>query len=358
MKIKVLFLINNLHRGGAERNFLNQANSLDQEKFDIYFATILKEKKEQGFLPELKIAPEKIICFDFKNLSDFKAWFRFISFLKREKFDLVYSTLFFANFLNRAGSIFAKTKSIVRETNIAEVKPRKEILADKILSWFSYKIIAPSETVARSIVKTEKIPWSKIEIIHNGVKIPEKKQSVRSNFSINSADFVFLNVGMFKTEQKGQKYLIEAFKLLKKSNLKLLLVGEGEKIKELKPGSNVILAGLQKDLESIYQSADVFVLSSLWEGCPNVLLEAMANKLACIATRVGGVEEIISHLETGYLVGPKDILGLKQAMAFMLKNPEKRKEIGQKGWERVLADFSLKKNIAKLETLFIICAES
>ena len=374
MKIKVLFLINNLNRGGAERNFLNQANNLDREKFDLCFATVIKEKKEDSFWPELKLEPEKKICFDFKNLSDWAAWFRFIRFLSKEKFDVVYSTLFFANFLNRIGRIFTflKTKSVIREANIAEVKPKKEMLADKILSFLTYKIIAVSEMVAQSIVKLEKIPASKISVIYNGIALPEKiteRNAVRRKFNLGASDFVFLNVGMFKTEQKGQKYLIEAFdKLLGErpgENIKLLLVGEGSLKSELETAvkskglsDKIIFAGLQTELHGFYQASDVFVLSSLWEGCPNVLLEAMINKLPVVAAKVGGVGEMVEHLKTGYLVSAKDVPALKQAMAFMLAENERRQNFKEQGFRRALNDFSLGKNIKKLEILFEKCAES
>lgn len=373
MKIKVLFLINNLNRGGAERNFLNQVNNLDREKFNLYFAAVLKEKKEDSFWPELRLEPEKNICFNFKSLSDWAAWFRFIRFLRKEKFDLVYSTLFFANFLNRVGRIFTflKTKSVIREANIAEVKPKKEMLADKILSFLTYKIIAVSEKVAASIVRLEKIPASKIVVIYNGIAPPEKvseRNAVRQKFNLAYSDFVFLNVGMFKTEQKGQRYLIEAFDMLQReqfeNNLKLLLVGEGSLKSEMEAAvkikglsGKVIFAGLQSDIHGLCRASDVFVLSSLWEGCPNVLLEAMINKLPVIATKVGGVEEMVEHLQTGYLAPAKDASELKQAMAFMLADNEKRREFGEKGFRRTLNDFSLEKNIKKLEFIFEKCAE-
>jgi glycosyltransferase involved in cell wall biosynthesis len=119
----------------------------------------------------------------------------------------------------------------------------------------------------------------------------------------------------------------------------------------------VVFGGLQEDMDSIYQMADVFVLSSLWEGCPNVLLEAMANKLPIVATKVGGVEEIVLHMENGYLVKPKSSLELTEALRFIFKNQSRRLEFAQKGFLRAKDDFSLEKNISKLESIFI-CAAS
>lgn len=368
-KIKILFLINNLHRGGAERNFLNQANGLDKSVFDVYFATILKENTGDSFLNELEIEPNKIICFDFKSMSDVTAWLKFFLFLFRGKFDLVYSTLFFANFVNRAGKIaafFYGTKVVIREANVADIKSPKEIFADKILSYFTHKIIAVSEAVTNSLVQKEKIKKNKIAVILNGVEIPEiilNKDEVRQKFGIAPDDFVFLNVGMMKTEQKGHKILIEAFSVLKEKfferNLKLLLAGDGP----LRQGfenfaqeknliSDIIFVGLQKDINIIYQMSDVFVLSSLWEGCPNVLLEAMANKLPVISTNVGGASEIILHLENGYLADSGNAEEIFRAMEFMYLNGEARKNIAQNGFLTVSRDFNLQKNIDELSRLF------
>lgn len=367
-KIKILFLINNLHRGGAERNFLNSVNGLDKNEFDVYLANILKENAEDSFLSEIKISSEKIVYFNFKNMMDIFAWTRFFLFLLRGKFDIVYSTLFFANFINRIGKIatfFYGMKSIIREANITDIKPKKEILADKILSYATHKIIAVSETVADSLVKLEKIKKDKISVILNGVEIPEykiNKIDEREKFGLQTDDFVFLNVGMMKTEQKGHKYLIEAFSILKNKfperNLKLLLVGDGSLrndlenlTKEKNLSSDIIFAGLQKDINLVYQISDVFVLSSLWEGCPNVLLEAMANKLPVISTNVGGASEIISHLKNGYLIESGNTEELFRAMEFLCLEGEARKNIAQNGLLTVSRDFNLQKNIDELSCL-------
>lgn len=376
-KIKILFLINNLHRGGAERNFLNSANGLNKTEFDAYFATILKENLGQGgqslkndsFLSELELPSEKILCFNFKNTRDIRAWLKFFLFLRHEKFDIIYSTLFFANLANRLGRIFyfvRKTKSIIREANIADIKPRKEIFADRILSRATYKIIAVSESVADSLEKVERIKKSKIAVILNSVVIPKtilNRNEIRQKFGIFPDDLVFLNVGMMKTEQKGHKYLIEAFGVLKnkffEKSFKLLLVGDGPLRKNFENlaqekglGKDIIFAGLQKEMDALYQAADVFVLSSLWEGCPNVLLEAMANKLPVISTEVGGANEIIMHLKNGYLVEKGDVDATRRAMEFLYLNDAQRKTIAENGFLTVSRDFNLQKNIVELSCIF------
>lgn len=368
-KIKILFLVNNLHRGGAERNFLNSVNGLDKNEFDVYLATILKEKKDDSFLSELELPSEKIFCFNFKNTRDVKAWAKFFLFLRREKFNIIYSTLFFANLLNRIGKIFCffcKAKSIIREANVADIKSRKEILADRILSFATNKIIAVSEIVADSLVKLEKIKKNKIVVLLNGVEIPDvilNRNEIRKRFGITPDDFVFLNVGKMKTEQKGHKYLIEAFSVLKNKfpdkNLKLLLAGEGplrknfeELARENGLEKDIIFAGFKKEIDVVYQAADVFVLSSLWEGCPNVLLEAMASKLPVISTNVGGASEIILHLKNGYLTEKGDANALYRAMEFLYLESGVKNNIAQNGFLTVSRDFNLRKNIEELSRIF------
>ena len=125
--------------------------------------------------------------------------------------------------------------------------------------------------------------------------------------------------------KKGHTFLLEAFSELVKENqreqLFLLLVGSGplektlrDQVKELKLGERVIFTGERKDVKNCFAASDVFVLSSLWEGVPNAMLEALASGLPVVATSVGGVPEIVKDSHNGLLTPAESIHGLKAAM--------------------------------------------
>ncbi len=131
-------------------------------------------------------------------------------------------------------------------------------------------------------------------------------------------------------DQKGYCYLIDAIPMVMKEHPKVvfLLVGDGplteahkEQVQSLGVASQVVFAGPRTDVEEILPCMDVFVSSSLWEGLPTVILEAMASRAPVIATDIPGTNELIHHKVNGWLVPPADPAGLAQAIDLYLNDP-------------------------------------
>lgn len=364
---KILFLINNFGVGGAERVFLNQINHLDREKFEITLATVTQGQGDD-FLGRIQLPPEKIVCFNFKRFWDFAAWQRAVKFVRQERFHIIYATINFANLVARGLSFFAPdAKIIIRETNIATVKRRKDKLADKLLKSRVSRVVANSSAVKESLLNEIKLDEKKIAVIPNGVdlenrKLLDKKQ-LRAARGLSNDDYLILNVASLKTAQKGQTFLIKALAELvdkhQQRDIKLLLVGGGSLIKplsllaaELGITDKVIFCGQHPDPSSFYQMADLFILPSLWEGSPNVLLEAMSWGLPAVATAVGGVGEIVKDGESGLIVRPKDVAGLVQAILKLKSEPNLAKKFGEAAKKTIEKKYSLKNNLELLENLF------
>ena len=101
------------------------------------------------------------------------------------------------------------------------------------------------------------------------------------------------------------------------------------------------------DIRQLYHQADIFVLSSVAEALPNVILEAMAAGLPVVATRVGGLPEAVVPEDTGFLVNPRDVAGLTASLARLLDDPETGRSLGRRGRERVLAQFSFEAMVSR-----------
>jgi glycosyltransferase involved in cell wall biosynthesis len=149
--------------------------------------------------------------------------------------------------------------------------------------------------------------------------------------------------------QKGFAYLLKAVRTLRASfpEVRLLVVGEGpdrgkieELVAELGLNGVVTLAGQQADMPAIYASIDVFVLPSLNEGLPMTILEAMAASKPIIATRVGAVPSVIIDGETGWLVEPRDEVGLTQAMGKLLSERDLRQRLAQRARAHVEQNYT------------------
>jgi len=137
--------------------------------------------------------------------------------------------------------------------------------------------------------------------------------------------------------QKGFEYLLRAIRDLRKMfpGIVLVIVGEGPDrktiegmVQEYGLQANVVLAGQRNDMPGVYAAMDIFVLPSLNEGLPMTLLEAMASSKPVVATRVGAIPSVIADGENGFLVGPRDSAGLKNAISRLLANPDMGRRLG------------------------------
>ena len=163
----------------------------------------------------------------------------------------------------------------------------------------------------------------------------------RHSVGVDPGDFVVLYVGRFD-RVKGVDYLLEAVKMIcsEHERIKLILVGDGNlkeyyhKISEPIRDA-VTFAGFRSDVPKFMNLADVVVLPSLSEGCPNVVLEAMACGTPVIASRVGAVPDIIENDKIGVIVEPKDVMGLKVALMRLIKDRGLVKKMGERGREHI-----------------------
>ncbi len=147
---------------------------------------------------------------------------------------------------------------------------------------------------------------------------------------------------------KGHVYLLEAARevLRVEPDALFVLVGRGHLREELEAvaarlgiGDHVVFTGFREDMLEIMATFDIFTLPSLWEGLGIVLLEAMAFRLPIVASRVGGITDVVVEGETGLLVPPRDPAALAAALVELLRDGEKRKAMGEKGYRRVAEEF-------------------
>jgi glycosyltransferase involved in cell wall biosynthesis len=189
---------------------------------------------------------------------------------------------------------------------------------------------------------------------------PEGEGGSTNLWGLEPSDRVILAVGRLH-RQKGYDYLIRALATVKREipTVKLLIAGEGEEknnlknlVKSLDLSKEVILAGLCREVEKLFNFTKLFVLPSLWEGMPNAVLEAMAAAKPVVATRVGGVPELVIDGETGILVPPEDPESLARAIVKLLRHTAQANSMGNAGRERVQEHFSVTEMVTKTDRLY------
>ncbi|MCK5255586.1 MAG: glycosyltransferase [Deltaproteobacteria bacterium] len=367
-KIKILYIITSSGIGGAEKILYYTATGLDYNKYDISVCSL----KNKG---EIARALEKqgieVYCLHMEGRERFLGWLssiialiRLFPYLIRIRPTIIHSFLFRANILARIAGYLTGVPIVISSVRVMGGEKKYFHYVEMITSFMVDHYVTVSESVKRYIIDKSKISAEKISVIYNGVNIKSQddshKQNVRMPFKIEDEDRILMTVGRLH-EQKGHYYLVQAVSRVQKEfpKVKLLVTGEGEEennlkklVKSLDLMNEVIFAGLSSDMERILPMAELFILPSLWEGLPNALLEAMAAGKPVVATKVGGIPEIVVHGETGMLIPPGDTDALTAAILDLLQNRLKAKDMGEAGRIRAGKRFSIYKMIEKTENLY------
>lgn len=212
---------------------------------------------------------------------------------------------------------------------------------------------------SRLMMACEPALWDRIEIARLGV---DTEKLSPAEFRRNPDPFEILSVGQL-VPIKAHRLLLAALRrvVAEEPRVRLRLVGEGPERRSLEETaaalglqSQVIFEGMlhYDQVRELYRRADLFVLPSFEEGLPVVLMEAMSCEVACVATCVAGIPELIRDGETGLLVAPSDTGGLAAAILRLIRDPELRRRLGVAARRKILEDYNLDRNVAGLAAVF------
>jgi len=340
-----------------------QINELNHQGYQVYLGILFDFKAKETFLDDLKIPDTRIKIFSFKKAFDFKKIKELERYIKEREIEIIYSTLADANIVARFLKIRNKNlKAIIRESRIADKKALKNKLLDIMLNFWTDKIVAVSEEVKKSLTTYQPMHKKKMIVIENGVEIKSQDyiKALKNQYH-NPVNFTILNIGLMQDSNKGQDEILKVFKeIVDKKLIKspyLILVGEGKmrEIYEKYVQTNELTSRVRfidrvnsQEIEKIYTQADVFVLNSESEGCPNTVLEAMSFALPVISTKVGGVREIIEDGISGFLVDKGDKEKLKEKILSLARNKELQEKIGLEAYYRIKERNSTYRNVKKL----------
>jgi glycosyltransferase involved in cell wall biosynthesis len=374
MKPGVLFLLNSLTSGGAERHVISLLNRLDLQAFRLSLAYL---KPETQLLPALRTDRlDAVVSLNVRRKLDLAAVRSITDIIDRHEVKVVVST----NPYPTLYSVLAARRAAQRPRQVevfhsAMLHSRKERIQMAL-----YQVVFRSLDLLVYVSRLQRDYWSarglrarRETVIHNGIDTNffsdrfsgAQKRSLRARFGILESDYVVGICAGLRPEKAHGDYLL-AVSGLRKLGLpaKGLIIGDGpervaieERIKQLGLGQHVSVTGFQADVRPFIASCDVMTLTSHSETFSLAALESMSMGRPMVMTRIGGAEEQVNHGITGFLFAPKDIDGLTGLLAD-LALPERRSSMGAAAALSVRAQFSEDRMLNSFSTELMSLANS
>ncbi len=370
-KLRVVTLVDRLGTGGAERLAIQTTTRLDPERFERTlcasrrFDVAVSKRHVSNALQDLEDAGVRVIGLKRTSARQVWAWWPLYRLLREERIDVLHSHKFGSNLWGTVIGRMARVPVIVahEHTWSYEGKPWRRIADREVIARGSSAFIAVSREDLRRMIEIEGIDPDDVMFIPNGIPAPPPPSGsdVRAELGIAPDAPVIGTVSVLRP-QKALDVLLRATHVLigEFPGLKVLIAGEGDRrfaledlTAELGLEDAVMFLGVRTDVPDVLAALDVAVNSSDFEGSALSLMEYMEAARPVVATRVGGNPDLIQDGVNGRLVEPQDPGAFAAAVAELLRDPERAREMGRRGQQRRREEFDIDVMVRRLEQLYV-----
>lgn len=357
---RVVLFVPRLHRGGAGKQVTYLATGLERRGWDVRPLTLLSPGEYARKLEQEGISVTSLGAS--RGMPDPRALLRCVRQLRRWKPDVVVAFLFHAILAARLSIPLAGNPPLISAVRNERFGGRAREIVQRLLRSLDDLATVNSPRVARRLIERGVLDADRLEVVPNAVDLSayggEPEPAIRRSLGIPPDAVLWLAVGDLHP-QKGYDILLQAWSDVADAlpAARLQIAGEGplrsrleHRIRELGIADTCGLLGHRSDVPSLLAAADAFVLASRWEGSPNAVAEAMAAGLPVVATRVGGVPELLGGDEAGRLVPAGNPGALAGLIAELTRAPaEERQRIGAAGRSRMEARHGLEPVLSRWE---------
>lgn len=372
-KVNILYVITKLELGGAQKQLWNLIHHLSKERFNIFLFTASEGLLMDDFLSLEGLTLRKSVYLERRInflLKDFLACMEIYRYIKENGIDIVHTHSSKAGIVGRFAARWAGVKWIIHTVHGWSFNDFQSVLRRVFFIWlerlaarFTDRLVVVSEH-DRLKGLSHRIgnpgQYRRISYGINPSDFLSKDNGAKKGLGLEDADLAVGMVACFKPQKSPQDFVRLASIMTKKlPHLKFILVGDGhlrsgvEKlIRQFDLNEDVILTGWRKDVHEILPALDVLVLTSLWEGVPVCVLEAMAAQKPVVATDTGGVAEIVREGQTGYLVKPHDMAQMAERLHLLLEDEHLRRDMGLSAKRSLGEDFTVSNMSKNTEALY------
>lgn len=360
MALPVTHIITDLTTGGSQKALLRLLVGIDRNRFSP--SVVCLRDGDTPLADDIRSQDVPVLDLGITGAASLARLRRLVAFLEESRPLILHSWLYHAVIVSRfVGRIASVPILVSARRNINLGSPLREGL-NRLTLGIDDRIIAVSDAARRVEIERGGADPRRIVTIVNGVETgssgesdPTVRNRIREELGIPGSAPVVGTIGRLHKEKGLDVFLEAASRILSAlPDVRFVIVGSGpdrtaleSRAKELGVASKVAFVGERGDVKDLLRAMDLFALSSPEEGMPNVVLEAMAAALPVVATAVGGTPEVVVDQATGLLVPPGNSERLAGAIATMLAEPERMREMGREGMNRVGEHFTIETMIAR-----------
>jgi len=365
-RITVLQLVNGFNAGGIERQ---QAEIITRLPADRFAQIVAAMRMTGPFLPAVRAAGIEVVPFPFTSLCNRQAVKQYIGLarlIRRRRVDLVYAYDLYSNIWGAISVALAgRGKLITSRGDTGRMFTKAQLAAQRMAYAFASAVVPNSDMVKRILTDDEFVPEWKIRRIYNGIDTErfsprEPSPELAQSLGLPAGAAIVGVVGNLHP-WKGQDLLLRAVARIRKDrpDVWVVLAGDGSArddlrrlAEELGVLGQTVFAGIRQDVPELLALMDVFVLPSQHESLPNAVLEAMACAKPVVATRVGGLPEIVDEGETGFLVPPGGDAAMANRILRVLNDRDLAGRMAVAARGKVLGAFTCDRLVANMARLY------
>lgn len=357
--MKIHMTIKGFGLGGAERHVADSAIELKRRGHDISVSYLLPHK--DALVPEIESAGIRVDCIGRAGFGgSISSLFRLASLLRELRPDVVHSHLPVTGMIARCARLFGTFRLVYTEHNLFQRLHPLTRMVHRLTRYIDDCPISCSQQVADSL------PWSST-VVRNGISLNQISSlrggslGLRSSLGLPADDTIYMCIANL-LKKKNHELLLHAFAKAFGScgGAQLVLIGQDgterrnleSMCSELEIGANVHFYGSHPSAARLLADADVFCLSSSFEGLPIALLESMAAGIPAIVTDVGGMPDAVIDQVSGRVVASGNIDQMANAMRQLHDDPDLRRSMGAAAAARVASFFSMEAMVDELTACY------
>jgi glycosyltransferase involved in cell wall biosynthesis len=363
--IRVAYFIDHLHTGGAQKHLVELLRALDRRRFS---ASVWTERAGGELAGEVERMGIRVRSLDVqRSLTEVRSLVRLVQVarvLRREGVHIVHGYLYAGNIVGAVAGLLAKVPvRIVSKRSLDSYPSKAKLLACRLGNRLADRVTVNARAVGQFVAKEEGCAPGKMVLIPNGVdfsRFQEHGNEGKEALGLSPRDRVVGTVGRLTWKKDPDCLLSAAHMILQEEpDTRFLIVGDGplrphveKRAEELGIHARCLFTGTVSDVLPLLRACDVFVLSSVIEGAPNALLEALACGKPAVVTDAGGNGEVVRDGQTGFVVPRNDPQRLAEATVRLLRDPDLAVRMGEAAMKDMEERFSLSRMVRSIESLY------